>query len=338
VTADAPTGTPDTTASSGEDEWEDGEWEDSSVGHKFKFRAPKGEAEQFKSRMMMRADYDKKRARYSRFEAEFGDAIESGYFDKVAPVYKAIDTDPILAQAVSQLYQQRMQNQPLNYAQPGYQPPAQVQTQYQPPVQEQVFSDDPYLQAATKPLVDELNAMRQQMQQVQQWTETQQQQYNQSQQAAQARQTAEQDLRRSHMYFAQNFPQEFTGDIQQDFQKLQRLVQYADQAGYPNDQVYGSYGRMLQAKIALDSSSPQRVIPATPSAAAQTAKDIEQQARAAAHKASQDVANGTVVGGGHTPEPKPPRALPRFKKDGTPLPVKQRVQSIASRLMQQPQQ
>lgn len=327
-------------ATSTEDEWEDAEWEDTSVGHKFKYRVPKSEKEQFANRMMMRADYDRKLSRLGRFQSEFQEAIESGYMDKVGPVYKKIDADPELAQAVSHLYQQRMQNQPLNYSQPGYQPPAQIQPQpqYQTQPQEQVFSDDPYLQAATQPLVGRLDSVDQRTQQMYDWMQTQQHQAQQQQQDQQARVAAENDMRRSHMYLAQNFPQEFTGNIQQDFSKLQRLVQYADQAGYANDPVYGTYGRMLQAKIAIDATTPRGVTQAVPSAAAQSIAAVEAQTREAARRASQEVANGTVVSVGQAPDPKPPRALPRFKKDGTPIAIKDRVRGIASRVMNKTEQ
>lgn len=323
-----------------EEEWEDAEWEDSSVGRKFAFKAKKGEKDQIYKHMQMRADYDRQKARLGRFQNEFQEAIESGYMDRVAPVYKAIDTDPELARAVSQLYQQRMQNQPLNYSQPGYQPPEQVQPQpqYQPQPQDQVFSDDPYLQAATQPLVGRLDSMDQRTQQMYDWMQTQQHQAQQQQQAQQARVAAENDLRRSHMYLAQNFPQDFTGNIAQDFPKLQRLVQYADQAGYANDPVYGTYGRMLQAKIALDASAPRGVTQAVPSAAAQTIAAVEAQTREASRKASQEVANGTVVSVGQAPDPKPPRPLPRHKKDGTPIPVRSFVKNAVERLMNQTEQ
>lgn len=312
-----------------EDEWEEGEYEDSSVGVKIPFKARKGEVDQFKNRMMMRSDYDRKRGRWAEFESDFGPAIESGYFRQIAPVIKMIDSDQALSAAVAKLVEQRRNNQPLSYNQPGYEPQAQIQPQYQPP-QEQAFSDDPYLQQQLSPVMQQMQAMQQQ---IHSFTQTQEQQRAQQQQAAASRVQQESEMREIHQSLARYYPNEFSYGRQEDVPKMAHILQYAHNAGY-NREVYGYVGRVLEAKRAIDASTPQRVNGQSPipSAAAQSAAAAEAFEKEASRKARQDVANGTVVNSHQPREPKKPRPARIRDEHGKPLPVHEAVTNIVSRL------
>lgn len=320
-------------ASSGEDEWEDGEIDDDSVGVKYKYKAPKGQAEFLKKGYMRRADYDRRVGAYGRMKPDLLPMLEDGSLEQLMPAIKIVSGDRVLADAVAHLIQQRHANQPLSYYQQGYEPRPQPQPQpqaYQPVQQTEadLALQDPYLQAAVQPYVaplqQQIAAMQSTFEQQQQQVEQQRQQQLQQQQQ---RQYEERTWAQIHQGLARDYPGEFDGSAK-DIPKLQQLKNYADQAGYTTE-FYGPYGRIVQAKRAIDASTPGRVTSTTvPSAAVQSIKKAEAAANEKIRLARAEVANGTVVGGGQSPDPTPPKPKPIRKPDGSPLPVKQAVRRI----------
>lgn len=312
-----------------DDEYEDAEFEDTSTGHKYKFKAPKGEAEFLTKGWQRRADYDKKMGFLGRTRAFLEPLIESGYLEQVLPVYQAIESDQILAQAVGQLYQQRLNNQPLTYAQPGFEqrlPAVQAQNPQSPALPENDEFADPYMRAefarVAQPLLEKIGSLEQQISSRFQAEQQQQQTYAQQQQA-----NREENARwaQIHQQLARDYPQDFTGDFrnQAEMQRLNQLRQYADQSGY-DERTYGWMGRILTAKRVLDQSAPRRVN-APSSAAVSSVAAAEAQAREASKAARQQVANGLVVGAQAAPPPEPPRPKALRNKNGDPLPIKQAI-------------
>jgi hypothetical protein len=319
--------TPATATATDEEEWEDAEWDDDSVGVKYRIKAPKGSADKIKSGWMAHADYSRKAARLAHFQAEFQPLIESGYMDKVLPLYRALDRDEVLAQAVAQLYQQRMSNQPLTYVQPGFE--QQFQPQAQPQQQEdQAYGDDPYLTSIMQPIRSELGQLRST---IEEQARASEQQRLQAQQAEAARSAQLAEWSQIHQRLHQAYPQDFSGD-QRDLPKLQQLSQYADRAGYSRES-HGWFGRIAAAKQDIDrytpragSVTPQNGTAATPSAGAAA---VQARAEEIARKARAEVANGTVVSGSSQPaEPPPPKPPKTRDKAGAPLPVKQAMRNI----------
>jgi len=312
-------------AATDEEEWEDAEWDDDSVGVKYRIKAPKGSADKIKSGWMAHADYSRKAARLAHFQQEFQPLIESGYMDKVLPLYRALDRDEVLAQAVAQLYQQRMTNQPLTYIQPGFE-----QQYQQPQVQEeQPYADDPYLASIVAPIRSELGQLRSTIEEQARITT---QQRAQAQQAEAARSAQLTEWSQIHQRLHQAYPQDFAGD-QSDLPKLQQLAQYADRAGYSRES-HGWLGRITAAKADIDRyRGAPAVTPtatngstATPSAGAAA---VQARAEEIARKARAEVANGTVVSGSSQPaEPPPPKPPKTRDKNGNPLPVKAAMKNL----------
>jgi hypothetical protein len=312
------------TSSSETEEWEDAEWEDDSVGVKYRIKAPKGSADKIKSGWMAHADYSRKAARLAHFQQEFQPLIESGYMDKVLPLYRALDRDEVLAQAVAQLYQQRLSNQPLAYVQPGF------EQQYQQPQaqEEQPYADDPYLASIVAPIRSELGQLRSTIEEQARITT---QQRAQAQQAEAARSAQLNEWSQIHQRLHQAYPQDFAGD-QSDLPKLQQLAQYADRAGYSRES-HGWLGRITAAKADIDRyrgtpavTPQQNGSTAVPSAGAAA---VQARAEEIARKARAEVASGTVVSGSsHPAEPAPAKPPKTRDKNGQPLPVKAAMKNI----------
>jgi|SRR5215813_158669 len=317
-----PTAAPIPATAASEEEWEDGEWDDDSVGVKYRIKAPKGMAEKIKAGWMAHADYSRKSARLAHFQNEFQPLIESGYMEKVLPFYRALNQDEVLANAVAHLYQQRMANQPLSYAQPGIEERVLSQPSQQPSSQEeQAYEADPYLQSIMQPIRSELGQLRSYLESNARSFE---QQRIQAQQAEARRASELAEWRQIHEQLRQAYPGDFTGDAQ-DIPKLQQLQAYADRAGYTRE-THGWYGRMLAAKQAIDRFSAPANAVATPSAGAAA---VQAQAEEIARRARAEVANGTVVSGSSQPaDPRPPKPPKTRDKDGKPLPVKEAMKNV----------
>jgi hypothetical protein len=274
---------------------------------------------------MAHADYSRKAARLAHFQQEFQPLIESGYMDKVLPFYRALDRDEVLAQAVAQLYQQRMTNQPLTYIQPGFE-----QQYQQPQVQEeQPYADDPYLASIVAPIRSELGQLRSTIEEQARITT---QQRAQAQQAEAARSAQLTEWSQIHQRLHQAYPQDFAGD-QSDLPKLQQLAQYADRAGYSRES-HGWLGRITAAKADIDryrgapamTPTATNGSTATPSAGAAA---VQARAEEIARKARAEVANGTVVSGSSQPaEPAPAKPPKTRDKAGNPLPVKVAMKNL----------
>jgi hypothetical protein len=314
------------TATATDEEWEDAEWDDDSVGSKLRIKAPKGMAEKIRSGWMAHADYSRKAARLAHFQSEFQPQIESGYMDRVLPLYRMLNQDEVLANAVAQLYTQRLSNQPLSYVQPGTEQP--VRQQQQASVQEeQPYAEDPYLQSIMQPLRAEIGQVRSYLEEQ---SRTAEQQRTQAQQTA--AQESAQRLEWSHIHqrLHQAYPGEFSGDAG-DLPKLQQLKAYADRAGYSRES-HGWFGRIVTAKQDIDryaAPAPATVPSGTAATPSAGAAAVQARAEEIARKARVEVANGTVVSGSSQPSDPPPPKPPKTRdKNGAPLPVKQAMRNI----------
>ena len=321
-----------------QEEWEDAEWEDPTTKHQYRVKAPKGESEFLKKGWLARADYDKKLGVLGRVRQKLQPMIDSGYIEQVLPFFEYIDSDPTLAAAVGQLVNQRRQNQPLNYVQPGFEP----QVHAQPAAQSQFAAQpqgndefaDPYIQAAVSPILQKVSSLEQQLAASYQAQQQQQQQQLQQQQLAQ--QNA-QKWATVHQELARQYPSEFTGDPnnQAEIAKLAQLDQYASSAGY-DEQSYGYVGRITYAKQVLEQNTPRRVAAPVPSAAATSVAAAAQKANELARQASQNIANAMVVNAGNVAPAPPPKPRPLRDKNDKPLPIREAVQrSIANRKMKE---
>jgi hypothetical protein len=244
--------------------------------------------------------------------------IEDGRINQILPLIKAAIENNDYGNYVAQGYERMQKGLPL--IEQARQEAAAAGT---PPPQTAAFdleAEDPFFAERVRPLMQKYDTLEQKFTAM----EAERQQVAQRQQDQQ-RTNAErgQQMAYAHADLHRMYPEEYTGNLQQDQARWQRVVSYAKDAGYVD--AYGIRAGLLFAGQMIQQIDQERIA-ATASPAAVAMVQAESKNMELARRQAQE-ASRTVGGGAQTQAAPAPRLNPpsTTNPDGSLKPAAQFV-------------
>ena len=303
------------------------EIDDDDVGEKYKIRAPKSVAAKVKNGYARKSAMSRATGYLSKYKTLLEPLITSGRFDTVAQIIELGERPDAVGEnfrnAMYEAYYRATMGRPLTFADQV----AAAQAAAPQPVAQPTPQDDPNDPLGLKALVQEAVApVAKDAASFKAWQENQE---KQAQMRAWYDNTRIQASNQTYRDFSQMFPDQFSGNEQQDWPNMQRVFNYAKNAGWFEREGADKNPAlmpvaMLKAKLDMDRDTTQAIAAPPPSAALSAAQAAEAADRTA-REAAAAVAASQGGGGTATPAARvPKREKPPLKdKNGKPLSLTQ---------------